>query len=134
MKFLITSDILAIHEQITTAIGGATGLREPGLLASIVDKPKATFGGDDLYPTLFAKAATIFEALCNYHVFVDGNKRTAALSLYRFLYINNYDLSASNIELEKFTLGTAMGHPDLADVASWIKKHSKNIGNTKSKA
>ena len=127
MIYLTTADILTIHEQIIATIGGATGLREAGLLASIVDKPKAGFGGEDLYPTLFAKAAAMYEALCNYHVFVDGNKRTAALSLYRFLSINSYDLTSSNEELERFTLQTAMGHPDLADVAAWIKKHTKPL-------
>lgn len=125
MIYLTAADILTIHEQIIATIGGASGLREAGLLASIADKPKASFGGEDLYPTLFAKAAAVFEALCNYHVFVDGNKRTAALSLYRLLYINDYDLTCSNKELERFTLQIASSHPDLADVAGWVKKNTK---------
>jgi len=60
----------------------------------VTEKPRAGFGGVDLYPTLFDKAAAVFEALCNYHVFVDGNKRAAIAVLEYFLRQNGYSLLA----------------------------------------
>ncbi len=124
MHYLEAAEITAIHNQIVEATGGSLGIREPELLESIAAKPQAGFGGQELYPTVFAKAAALYEALCNYHVFIDGNKRTSAISMYRFLTVNGYDLSATNEELEQYTLSMANSHPDLADVAKWIQQHS----------
>jgi death on curing protein len=124
MRLLSASDILRIHDRLIEATGGGLGLREPGLLAAIADKPRASFDGEDLYPGLEDKAAAIFEALCNYHVFVDGNKRTAITCLEYFLYLNSRQLKASVAERERFTLEVATTHPDLADVAVWVKHHS----------
>ena len=124
MKYLSADDIVLIHDAIVTDIGGSLGVREPGLLISIAEKPKTSFGSQELYPDIFLKAASLYEALANYHVFIDGNKRTAAIVTYRFLAINGFDLTASNRELETYTLAVATKNPDLAKVAAWIKKHS----------
>lgn len=125
MNYLSADDIVSIHDDIVEDIGGSLGVREPGLLASIAEKPKTSFGDEELYPDIFTKSASLYEGLCNYHVFIDGNKRTAAIVMYRFLIINGYDLTASNKELEDYTLSIATSNPDIVDVALWIKKHSK---------
>lgn len=125
MRFLSVDDTVYIHDQIIETIGGSLGVREHGLLKSISEKPKASFGGNDLYPSVFDKAAVLFEGLCNYHVFIDGNKRIAGMAMYRFLSINGFNIDTSNKELEDFTLFVATTNPDLAEVAVWIKKHSK---------
>lgn len=122
-----TEDIVIMHDRIVTEIGGRLGIREPGLLTAIVEKPNASFGGADLYPSLFDKAAALFEAICNYHVFVDGNKRTAIATLEYFLHKQGLVLSANQREKEKFTLATASTNPDLADVAAWIEKHCNEV-------
>ena len=127
MRYLEAADITAIHDQIVAETGGSLGVREPELLESIAAKPQASFGGQELYPTVFAKAAALYEALCNYHVYIDGNKRTSAIAMYRILATNGYELTASNKELETFTLGMANSHPDLADVAKWIQQNSTKI-------
>jgi death on curing protein len=119
--------IIRIHDRLIEETGGSLGLREPGLLAAIVEKHHASFGGEDLYPTLADKSAAIFEALCNYHVFVDGNKRTAITCLEYFLFLSGQRLTASMAERERFTLQTASTHPDLGDVAKWIEQHSRPI-------
>lgn len=125
MKFIEIDEIVFIHDRIIDEVGGSRGLREPGLLAAISEKPQASFGGKELYPSMFNKAAATFEALCNYHVFVDGNKRTAITVLEYFLHKNGYSLHASKADKEEFTLKTAAEKPDLADIAIWIKKHSR---------
>jgi len=125
MNYISADDIVTIHDSIVKEIGGSLGIREPGLLLSIAEKPKACFGSQDLYPDIFIKTAVIYESICNYHVFIDGNKRTAALVMYRFLTINGYNLVATNKELEDYTVLIATTNPDLANIAIWIKKHSK---------
>jgi death-on-curing protein len=128
MTGLSPTDLLAIHEVILQETKGSSGLRDPGLLESIASKPWASFGGGYLYPDIFSKAAALYEAAINYHAFVDGNKRTAVASLGLFLYRNGHDLTVTDQELEDFTVGIASSQPDLADVAAWVKIHSKKLG------
>lgn len=125
MHYLDAPSIKAIHDQIVEATGGALGVREPELLESIAAKPQTSYVGQELYPNVFAKAAALYEALCCYHVFIDGNKRTSAISMYRFLSINGYDLTASNQELELFTLSIATDHLDISEIAAWVEQHTQ---------
>ncbi len=127
MRPVTSKEILQVHDRIIEAIGGSSGVRERGLLVAVAQKPQASFGGDDLYPSLCDKATALFEAICNYHVFVDGNKRTAITVLELFLYRNEYKLIATKSQKEKFTLQTASSKPDLDKLAIWIKKHAKQI-------
>ena len=127
MNYLSPEEIVAIHDEIIVATSGSLGLRESGLLEAIAAKPQASFGGQELYPDLFIKAAALYEAVCNYHVFIDGNKRTAVITLYRFLVINGYDLSATNLQLETETLLIVKQKPGLADIAIWISEHTRAI-------
>lgn len=129
MELLNTRDIVRIQDTIVQTTGGSLGLREPGLLEAIANKPHVGFGGQDLYPTLFDKAAAVFEALCNYHVFVDGNKRTAITCLEYILHLNNLRLTASADERERFVLQSATSRPEIAEVAAWIKANSRAEGN-----
>lgn len=130
MYFVRLDEIVVIHDRIVSNIGGSLGIREPGLLAAIVEKPQAAFGGSELYPTIYDKAAALFEALCNYHAFVDGNKRTAVTVLEYFLYKNDVALLADKNQKESFILKTAVNNPDLAELAAWIKQHSKKAAKT----
>jgi death-on-curing protein len=127
MRYISADDIVFIHDVIIIETGGALGVREPGLLLSIAEKPKTRFGTYDLYPDVYVKAASLYESICNYHVFIDGNKRTSAIAMYRFLYINGYELTATNKELVQYTLQITTTKPDIVDIAKWIKKHSRKV-------
>lgn len=125
MAKLTVEDLLTVHQTVIEETGGSTGLRDPAMIEAIVAKPDASFGGEDLYPDIFSKTAAIYEAIINYHVFVDGNKRTGAAVLGLFLELNGYNLIATNQELEQYTLQLATSHPDLVEVASWVNQHSQ---------
>ena len=68
MNYLTPAQMLFVHARLVTETGGATGLRDLGLLESAITRPQATFQGRDLYPDLFHKAAALMESLI-------GNKR-----------------------------------------------------------
>jgi death-on-curing protein len=125
MQYLSAEEILVLHSEIIEASGGSHGVREVGLLASIANKPRSTFGGEDLYPNLFTKAAVYLESIVNYHVFVDGNKRTGFIVGARFLAKNGYDLTATNKAVEHFILSVATDKPDIESIAAWLEKNSK---------
>lgn len=46
-------------------------------LDGVLARPQATFGGEDLLPTLAEKAAALLQSIAIAHPFIDGNKRAA---------------------------------------------------------
>ena len=56
------------------------GVLNGSALSGIADRPFVSFGGRQVYPTVFEKAACLLEGIIRYHPFADGNKRTALLA------------------------------------------------------
>ncbi len=124
MKYLTEEQVLFIHSRLIDETGGSHGIRDVGLLQSAVSRPKATFGGKDLYPDIFYKAAAFMESLIKNHPFIDGNKRTAITSAGIFLQRNGYILETAQRELEQFTLSVATGKASFEDAVKWLRKYS----------
>ena len=125
MKYLVPQDILVLHARIIDKIGGRHGIRDMHLFESLIERPKTSLGGKEVFPTVFDKAAVYLESLAKYHVFVDGNKRTAFTSSARFLFLNGYTLTATNKEAEKFVLRVATEKLEIKEIAAWFKSHSE---------
>jgi len=121
---LSLSAILYLHEQLIATFGGAQGIRDEGALKSALARPRATFGGQPLYPTLFEKAAALFESLCINHPFVDGNKRVAYAGAGIFLELNGWRLQAETEEAVAFTLDVAAGKRRKEEIRVWLEQHS----------
>ncbi len=126
MKYLTAEQVLFIHSRLIDTTGGAHGIRDLGLLQSAAARPKATFGGKDLYPDVFHKAAALMESLIKNHPFVDGNKRTAITSAGILLQINGYSLETTQNEFEQFTLNMATGKTSFHEAVKWFEKYSLN--------
>lgn len=127
MIYLTAEQVLFIHARLISETGGLHGVLDLGLLESAMSRPQATFDGEELYPTLFSKAASLLESLVGNHAFVDGNKRTAITSVGLFLVANGFSLTATNQELEAFTLHCAQGKHPLKQMEAWLEKHSERI-------
>lgn len=116
-----------MHARVIEETGGLDGVRDVGMLAGIAERPKARFDGKALYLDLFSKAAAYFESVVRNHVFADGNKRTAVMAAGRFLFVNGYELSALNREVESFTLRVAREKLDIKVIAEWFRRHSRKL-------
>src|SRR3989344_526580 len=127
MKDLTAEEILVIHSEIIDETGGMHSVRDIGLLMSIAEKPKSRFGGKELYEGVFQKAAIFLGSLVQYHVFIDGNKRTGVVSTARFLFTNKYEMIATNKELENFVMKVAVDKLDIDTISTWLKEHSTKI-------
>lgn len=127
IRYLTGEEVLVLHSEIIDETGGLHGIRDPELLISIIQKPKASFGGKELYKGVFRKAAVYLEALAHYQVFLDGNKRTAFATASRFLFLNGYNFTATNKETENFILRVAIKKLDLNTIATWLERHSRKI-------
>lgn len=83
--------VYEIHERVLAKGGGGLeGIRDASMLHAAVARPFATFGGIELYPTDFEKAAALFHSLIKSHPFMDGTKRTAFASAIYFLQERGY--------------------------------------------
>lgn len=123
MNYLTPAQVLFIHARLIAETGGASGLRDVGLLESAVARPQATFDGDDLYPDLYSKAAALMDSLIRNHPFVDGNKRVGITAAGIFLARNGLRLTAANEEVEQFTLRVAQGIVPVEQIAAWFAQH-----------
>jgi death-on-curing protein len=76
------------------ALDEPRGVRDEGLLESAINQPLQTFGGKDLYPTLYDKAASLWAGIIRNHPFIQANKRTATLAMLIFLWLNGRMIQA----------------------------------------
>lgn len=131
MNYLSPEQVLFLHSRLIAETGGASGVRDLGLLQSAVARPQARGGKEhradaqDLYPTLFSKSAALLDSLVRNHPFVDGNKRTGIAAAGLLLRRNGFRLNADNAELEAFTLAVACSELDLAAMTAWLEAHSR---------
>ena len=49
MKCITLAQLIEFHRRITIKTGGSDGVRDKGLLESALNRPFATFSGEDLY-------------------------------------------------------------------------------------
>jgi len=119
-KYLTATDVLVIHAKIIDETGGVHGVRDIGRIEAAVERPKAQFGGRELYPKVFEKAAACFEILAFHHPSIDGNKRAAIANAARFLFINGYELRANNKALEQFVLDAVVEKYEIQRIAKWF--------------
>lgn len=125
MQYVTPEEILILHARVLDATGGIHGIRDVGLLTSVCRRPQASFGGKEQFASLFEKAAVYLDGLARYHVFLDGNKRTAVVSCARFLFVNGYELTATNKEVERYVLFLVNKKPEIPEIARWMKHHVK---------
>lgn len=129
MRYLHYKQILFIYKRVVETSGGNPGIRDEGLLHSALARPRMTFGGVALYPTLFDKVAVLGHSLIKNHPFVDGNKRLAFEAMDITLRLNGYQLTASEDEKFTFVLEVAKGNLDEKDMTCWLKENTSPIGN-----
>lgn len=122
-QYVEIDEVILIHEAIILRAGTNASIQDFALLYSAIDRPKATFSGLDLYPTVFAKAASLLQSLCLNHAFSDGNKRTAWSTSHRFLWLNGYHLRAARIEAADFMVYVDNSKPNIVEIAKWLKNH-----------
>lgn len=125
VRYITLDVVIAIHDDMVERYGGSFGIRDLGLIQSALARPQASFGGEDLYPTLLDKAAALFHSLIFNHAFVDGNKRTSVTTTARFLYVNGYELKAKDQELIEFPLCVENKHLNIEQIIQWLKEHVK---------
>ncbi len=70
---LTKKQVLMLHTQLIEFTGGCDGIRDEGLLDSALEIPFQSFGGEELYPSIQAKAARLCYGLVKNHAMLDDD-------------------------------------------------------------
>lgn len=124
--FLNPEEVLELHALQLARYGGASGLRDRGLLESAVAQPKAAFDGTFVHDSLFAMAAAYLFHIVQNHPFVDGNKRTGLLAALVFLDLNGISIAQGSPDLYDLTLGVAEGRVTKADATATLRRIARS--------
>ena len=89
---LTKEQILLLHTQLIETTGGSDGIRDLGLLESALESPFQSYSGEELYPSIQAKAARLCYGLVKNHAMIDGNKGIGCHAMLVFLELNGYEM------------------------------------------
>lgn len=123
--WVLSDAIVVVQEQLLSAFGGASGIRDAGLLESARARPENRFAYKRNAVTLFDLAAAYAFGLAKNHLFVDGNKRIAFATAVMFLELNGCRFEAGEAEAVIRTLALAAGELSENEYAQWLKANSK---------
>ncbi len=119
-----TRDILAIHDRLLALHGGASGLRDRGLLESALARPRQYYAYADSSDTI-EMAALYTAGVVRNHPFVDGNKRTGFVIGVLFLELNGFEFQASEEDATQAVTSLAAGSLDEAGYSSWLRANTR---------
>lgn len=127
IRYLALGEVLELHHKIIDETGGSHGLRDMGALEAALGQPRQSFGGEDLYPDLPAKACALGFSLIMNHPFVDGNKRVGHAAMEAMLMLNGHEIRASVDDAEEAVLAVAAGNWTREEFERWIRDHVVEI-------
>ena len=122
MHWISKCALLLLHDESLAEHGGASGIRDEGLLEKALARPEnlAAYGE----PDIAALAAAYGLGLAKNHPFIDGDKRAAFLAVGLFLMKNGQRLVVSQAEATATVLGLAGSEITEEAFAAWIRAHA----------
>jgi len=127
VHLLTLEQVLELHARVLDQSGGAEGVRDRSALESSLAQPLQTFGGEDLYPSIPAKAAALCFFFVRNHPFVDGNKRTAHAAMEVVLVLNGFEIAASIDDQEQIMLALAASTLSREEFTLWVEQHLRRV-------
>ena len=114
--------VLAAHDRLLAAHGGAQGVRDAGLLESALARPLQHYAYSS--PTV-ELAALYTTGIVSNHPFVDGNKPTGFATGVAFLLLNGLELRVTEQEATQAVFALAAGELDETGYTAWLRANVK---------
>ena len=122
-------EVELLHRILIDKFGGSHGIRDKAALESAISRPFQTFDGNDLYPSVLEKSASLIESILINHPFIDGNKRTGYTLLRLYLIQNGLDINASQDNKYEFVIDIASGTLKYEGILSWLKSNTSKMND-----
>lgn len=122
---LTKQQVLNLHKQLIDTTGGISGVRDENMLISALETPFQSYEGQELYPSIQAKAARLCYGLVKNHAMIDGNKRIGAHVMLVFLALNGVELQYTQKEFYSIILELASSKIEYEELLKWIIEHQK---------
>ncbi|MDB5507252.1 MAG: Doc toxin [Devosia sp.] len=118
--YITLEDAVAVHAEQLQLYGGASGIRDEGLILSALLRPQTGY-----YSDLIEEAAALWESLAMHHGFIDGNKRVAFACTMTFLDVNGLVIEGDEDEAIAFIYGHLEAGTFRKDVLdAWLRAHT----------
>ena len=124
-RWLTKEEVIALHENAIADFGGDTGNLNEGALEATLYRPQHL----QFYEpesNIFDLAAAYGYGFAKNHCFVDGNKRTAFISIAVFLFLNGYELIASEVEVVEIMVDLVNDDTSQEELAAWLSKNTES--------
>ena len=118
IEYLDIEDLIGLA---VVLLGDPPSIRDVGLLEAAVARPRASAFGEDAYPDLWTKAATLLQSVVKNHPLVDGHKRLGWLATGTFLELNGVEVTkARNDHVYELVMRVAADHLGVDDIAGGL--------------
>ncbi len=126
--WLDVPDALTLHDRLLALDGGASGLRDEGLLKSALARLQQHFAYTRAATGITQLAALCTAGIVRNHPFVDGNNRTGFVFGILFLELNGYSFTASEEDAANAVVALADGGIDESGYAEFLNEHIRARG------
>jgi len=113
IEYLDLDDLLNLDGRL---LGDPPPVRDAGLLASAVARPRAVVAGQDTYPDLITKAAALLQSIVGNDALVDGNKWLGWLATAVFLELNGVAVTQASSD-------------GVVDLVMWVESSTRDVGD-----
>ncbi|MFD1360951.1 type II toxin-antitoxin system death-on-curing family toxin [Lentibacillus salinarum] len=126
IRYLTAKEVISINIYLINRYSKdeTAGVKDASLLDSAINRPKQSAFCEDAYPSIFEKAAALFQSLALNHAFHSANKRTAFTSMVQFLKYNGLRFLMDPKEAEDFVVDTVLHKYDFDAIVHMIREHT----------
>jgi death-on-curing protein len=116
--YLSVDEVLRIHERVLERFGGRPGVRDLGLLESVLFRPRSGH-----YSDIAEIASALVESLVMNCPFTDGNQRVAFFATDVFLRLNGWKLAVEPQAAHSVLVALLeQGQCDASHLLPWIRE------------
>lgn len=123
MAELTLDDVKNIHYEIQRRFNIARGIKNSGLLESIIQRPNFNPYTHVPFPNVYSKCASLIEGIIKWHPFIDGNKRTGLAVAYAYMHKHDYKIVLP-FNAVRFSVLVAQDKKDISEITKWVRKLS----------
>lgn len=118
--------VIIVHDRQIARHGGASGLRDLNLLEAGCARPRNQFAYDNA--NLMQCATAYAYGIAKAHAFIDGNKRTAFVTMATFLRLNGWHIRPDPAQGVQVMESLASDQLSEAKFCEWLEQTATSDG------